>query len=95
MAGPFYFLNFYSFGLSISWTYFPFYTLLTVAGVSRTDDLLCAQLKTIYFYYLSEASLSILHIVFLDSLRLSGLPAGITAGVLNFGVEIPSWPRTC
>lgn len=69
VAGSLYFLNFYSLALSISWTYFPFYTLLTVAGLSRTDDLLCAHLKTIYFFYLSEASLSILHIVFLDSLR--------------------------
>lgn len=49
MVGHFYFPNFYSFALSIFWTYFPFYTLLTVAGVSRTDDLLYAHLKTIYF----------------------------------------------
>lgn len=37
---------------------FSFYTLLTVYGaLSKTDDLLCAQLDSIYSCYLSEAPL--------------------------------------
>lgn len=95
MAGNLYSLDLYSFALSISWTYFPFYTLLTVAGVSRTDDLLCAHLKTIYFL------LSIGGISIYTSYCLFGQSAAFRIARRHYGrrfsfdVEIPSWPWTC